>query len=417
MTLHPLLAALRRHKAGVVLIALQIALTLAIVCNAIFIIGSRIERIQRPSGLNESDLFMVSQQFVGAPNGDDQATTDKLDSLLQADVATLRNLPDVQSVTPINSLPLANSTWSGGASTKPDEKNEPAHVAYYFGGKDLLKTLGVHLASGRDFTDVEYGNRAFRAPNKPAVAIISQALADKLYPNHDALGKTIYFDGSNSPTTIIGLVERMQTPSVDTWANDFAWNSALIPTRLDAGYSRYAVRAKPGRLNEAMQAAQAALYKANPMRVFFFDGKGVRAFDEIRARTYSADRGMAILMGVICLILLAVTGAGIVGLTSFWVGQRHKQIGVRRALGARKRDILRYFQTENLLIAGGGALAGIVLAIGLNLWLMDRFEMDRIPVAYVLFGVGVVLALGQLAVFAPARRAANVPPVVATRSV
>jgi putative ABC transport system permease protein len=151
--------------------------------------------------------------------------------------------------------------------------------------------------------------------------------------------------------------------------------------------------------------------------VFYLDGKGARSFSDIRANTYRADRGMAILMGVICLILLAVTGAGIVGLTSFWVGQRHKQIGVRRALGARKVDILRYFQTENLLIAGGGALAGIVLAIGLNLWLMHRFEMDRIPVAYVLLGVAVVLALGQLAVFAPARRAANVPPVVATRSV
>jgi putative ABC transport system permease protein len=417
MTLHPLLAALRRHKAGVVLIALQIALTLAIVCNAIFIIGSRVERIQRPSGLNENDLFMVSQQFVGAPNGDDQATTDKLDSLLQADVATLRNLPDVESVTPINSLPLANSTWSGGASTKPDEKNEPAHVAYYFGGKDLLKTLGVHLTSGRDFTNDEYDNRAFRAPNKPAVAIISQALADKLYPDHDALGKPIYFDGGTTPTTIVGIVERLQTPSVDSWANDFAWNTALIPTRLDAGYSRYAVRAKPGRMDAAMKAATAALYTANPMRVFFLDGKGARAFSEIRANTYRADRGMAILMGVICLILLAVTGAGIVGLTSFWVGQRHKQIGVRRALGARKRDILHYFQTENLLIAGGGAVVGIVLAIGLNLWLMSRFEMDRIPVLYVLFGVAVVLLLGQAAVFAPARRASNVPPVVATRSI
>ncbi|MBS0571182.1 MAG: ABC transporter permease [Proteobacteria bacterium] len=417
MTIHPLLAALRRHKAGVVLIALQIALTLAIVCNAIFIIGSRIERIHRPTGLDESNLFMVAQSWVGAPTGDDQATTDKLDSLLQADLATLRNLPDVQSATPISSLPLANSTWSGGVSTKPDEKNEPAQVIYYFGGKDLLKTLGVKLAAGRDFTDAEIGNRAFRAPNKTAITIVSQAMADKLFPNHDALGKTIYFDGSSTPTTIIGIVERLQASSVDSWANDFAWNTALVPTRLDGNFSRYAVRAKPGRLRSAMDAAVPALYKANPMRVFYMDGKGVRAFDEMRASAYRADRGMAILMGVICLILLAVTGAGIVGLTSFWVGQRHKQIGVRRALGARKRDILRYFQTENLLIAGGGALAGIVLAIGLNLWLMKRFEMDRIPVAYVLFGVAVVLALGQLAVFAPARRAANVPPVVATRSV
>jgi putative ABC transport system permease protein len=417
MTLHPLLAALRRHKAGVVLIALQIALTLAIVCNAIFIIGSRIERIHRPTGLDESNLFMVSQSWVGAPTGDDQASTDKLDSLLQADLATLRNLPDVESVTPINSLPLASSTWSGGASTKPDEKDEPARVVYYFGGKDLLKTLGVKLVAGRDFTDAEIGNRAFRAANKTPIAIISQALADKLFPNHDALGKTIYFDGTSTPTTIIGIVDRLQVSTVGSWANDFAWNTALIPTRLNANYSGYAVRSKPGRLLAAMAAAVPALYKANPMRVFFNDGKGVRSFDEIRANAYRADRGMAILMGVICLILLAVTGAGIVGLTSFWVGQRHKQIGVRRALGARKLDILRYFQTENLLIAGGGALVGIALAIGLNLWLMSRFEMDRIPVLYVLFGVGVVLLLGQLAVFAPARRAANVPPVVATRSV
>ncbi|HSN00379.1 MAG TPA: ABC transporter permease, partial [Rudaea sp.] len=363
MTLHPMLAALRRHKAGVVLIALQIALTLAIVCNAIFIIGSRIERIHRPTGLDENNLFMVAQQWVGAPGGDDEASTDKLDSMQLADVAILRNLPDVQSVAAINSLPLNNNTWSGGASTRPDEKHEPAHVAYYFGGNDLLKTLGVHLVAGRDFTDDEVGHRAFRAPNKATVAIISRSLADKLFPNHDALGKTVYFDGGSTPTTIIGLVERLQAPTVDTWANEFAWNTALIPVRLDATYANYAVRAKPGRLEAAMQAATAALYKANPMRVFFFDGQGTRAFSDIRARTYRADRGMAILMGVICLILLAVTGAGIVGLTSFWVGQRHKQIGVRRALGARKLDILRYFQAENLLIAGGGALAGIVLAI------------------------------------------------------
>lgn len=417
MTLHPLLAALRRHKAGVVLIALQIALTLAIVCNAVFIIGSRIERVNRPTGLDESNLFMVSQGWVGAPTGDDQATTDKLDSLLQTDLATLRNLPDVQSVTPINSLPLAGSSWSGGASTKPDEKDEPARVVYFFGGKDLLKTLGVKLVAGRDFTDAEIGNRAFRAPNKASITIVSQALADKLFPNHDALGKTIYFDGSSTPTTIVGILERLQASSVSNWTSAFPFSTALIPTRLNAGFSRYAVRAKPGRMQAAMAATVPALYKANPMRVFYMDGEGVRGFDELRANAYKADRGMAILMGVICLILLAVTGAGIVGLTSFWVGQRHKQIGVRRALGARKLDILRYFQAENLLIAGGGALAGIVLAIGLNLWLMHRFEMDRIPVAYVLLGVAVVLALGQIAVFAPARRAANVPPVVATRSV
>jgi putative ABC transport system permease protein len=125
---------------------------------------------------------------------------------------------------------------------------------------------------------------------------------------------------------------------------------------------------------------------------------------------------MAVLMGVICLILIAVTAAGIVGLTSFWVGQRHRQIGVRRALGARKIDILHYFQIENLLIAGFGAVIGVLLALGLNLWLITRYEMSHLPVPYVLLGVIAVLVLGQAAVFVPARRASNVPPVSATRA-
>jgi putative ABC transport system permease protein len=67
MSIHPILAALRRHKSGVVLISMQIALTLAIVCNAIFIIGQRIERVNRPTGIDERNLFLVTQQWVGAP--------------------------------------------------------------------------------------------------------------------------------------------------------------------------------------------------------------------------------------------------------------------------------------------------------------------------------------------------------------
>ena len=419
MTLHPILAALRKHKAGVVLIALQIALTLAIVCNAIFIIGQRIERVGRPTGLDERNLFLLTQLWVGAPTGDDQASIDTLDAMQRTDVQTLRNLPDVESAIAISSLPLINSSWTGGIGLKPNQPHSTAHAAYYFGDEQMINALGLRLIAGRNFTSADVGHMGARGHNQPSVVIVSKALADKLFPKGDALGKTIYVDNNTTPTTIIGVIARMQVPSTQSWANDFAFSSMLIPTRLDANFARYAIRAKPGRMQAAMKEARDALFAINPMRVIDTDPDRnfIKSFAEIRADAYRADRGMAILMGVICLILLAVTGAGIVGLTSFWVGQRHKQIGVRRALGARKVDILRYFQTENLLIAGVGAIAGIILAVGLNLWLMHRFEMDRMPVLYVLAGVVVVLALGQAAVFAPARRAANVPPVVATRTV
>ena len=207
----------------------------------------------------------------------------------------------------------------------------------------------------------------------------------------------------------------MQVPGTGSWTNAFVWNATLAPVRLDANFSRYAIRAKPGRLEAAMHAVTPALYKTNPLRVL--DDDSVRSFAQIRGEAYRADVGMAILMGVVCIILIGVTAAGIVGLTSFWVGQRRKQIGVRRALGARKIDILHYFQLENLAIACGGAAIGILLALMLNFWLMRNFGMDRIPVPWVLVGVAAVLLLGQFAVFVPARRASNVPPVAATRTI
>ena len=147
------------------------------------------------------------------------------------------------------------------------------------------------------------------------------------------------------------------------------------------------------------------------------DTWGIQSLSEIRGKIYRADRGMVLVMATVCLILLLMTAAGITGLTSFWVEQRRKQIGVRRALGARRIDILRYFQIENLFIAAIGAGLGVLLAIGLNLWLMAHYEMPRMPWAWVVTAVMALLALGQASVWVPARRASRVPPVVATRSV
>jgi len=112
----------------------------------------------------------------------------------------------------------------------------------------------------------------------------------------------------------------------------------------------------------------------------------------------------------------ATAKAGIVGLTSFWVGQRRRQIGVRRALGATRGHILHYFQTENFLLATFGILIGMVLAYGINLFLMHRYELPRMPAIYFPVGAIALWLIGQLAVLGPALRAAAVPPVVATRS-
>jgi putative ABC transport system permease protein len=134
-----------------------------------------------------------------------------------------------------------------------------------------------------------------------------------------------------------------------------------------------------------------------------------------RDKYYRNDRAMAWMLVGVCVLLLVVTALGIVGLTSFWVAQRRRQIGIRRAIGATRGDILRYFQAENFLIATMGIALGMVLTYGINLLLMRHYELNRLPGYYLPVGALVLWGLGQLAVLGPARRAAKVPPVVATR--
>jgi putative ABC transport system permease protein len=98
------------------------------------------------------------------------------------------------------------------------------------------------------------------------------------------------------------------------------------------------------------------------------------------------------------------------------VQQRTRQIGVRRALGARRVDILRYFQTENFLLATLGIALGCAAAIGINVWLMAHYAVPRLPIVYLPIGAVALWLLGQLAVLGPALRAARVPPTTAMRA-
>jgi putative ABC transport system permease protein len=125
---------------------------------------------------------------------------------------------------------------------------------------------------------------------------------------------------------------------------------------------------------------------------------------------------MVQMLTVVCAVLLAVTAFGIVGLTSYWVSQRRRQIGIRRTLGATRIAILQYFQTENLVITVAGVLVGLALAMAGNLWMIESFSTARLPLFYLVGGVLTMLVLGQLAVLWPALRAASVPPAIATRT-
>ncbi|MEI7036412.1 ABC transporter permease [Fulvimonas yonginensis] len=410
MQIKPVLTALRRHKAGTVLIVLQIALTLAIVCNALFIIHQRLQHLSAPTGIDEPNLFVIYNQWAG-----EQKSKQEIDAQVRADLDALRQLPAVLDAAPSNSYPLRGGGWDNFVGLTPDQVQPTSDAAVYLGDEHLLNALGVRLVAGRNFRPDEIGTLGLREEVHPAQVIVTRALAQRLYPDGSALGKPLY-SMSTTPSTIIGIVDRLQTQVVDDWQLAYAYQSMIWPLRLDwPSGVYYIVRARPGQLDAAMREAPKALFALDPQRII--DPTDSGSFAQIRQRAYESDRGMAILMGVICSVLLVITAAGIVGLTSFWVGQRRKQIGVRRALGARQRDILGYFLTENLLISGCGVLIGLVLAVALNLWLVLRLGSQPMSPAYLAGGVVLLLLLGQGAVLAPAMKASRVPPVEATRSV
>jgi len=190
-----------------------------------------------------------------------------------------------------------------------------------------------------------------------------------------------------------------------------AQHSMVMPVRVAAG--TYVLRTDPARRAEVQKAAVDTLERINPNRII----TDQNTFTQVRDKYYRQDRAMAWLLITVCIALLVVTALGIVGLASFWVQQRTRQIGVRRALGATRGQILRYFQTENFLLATLGIVLGMLLAYGINLLLMQYYELPRLPAIYLPVGAVALWLLGQVAVFGPARKAAMVPPAVATRSV
>jgi len=407
MDIRPILSTLRRHKTAAALIVLEIALACAIVCNALFLIGNRIETLHRPSGIAESELVTVSLGGIGQQVNAAARTRE--------DLAALRAVPGVRNATVLNQVPFVHYSSNTSLSLTPDQERPTLNAAQYMAEEGTLQTLGLRLAAGRDFTpdeylDLETAQTDRDAQKKGTAIILNRATAEKMFPGQNALGKTLYI--GQIPVRVVGIVDTLARPAATSGLAEIDY-AMLLPLRLNYTKGLYVLRVTdPARRQEVLTAATAALMKVDSSRLVLKQ----QTYAEIRDEYFQGDRAMVWLLGAVCIALLIVTALGIVGLASFWVQQRTRQIGIRRALGATRGQILRYFQTENFLLASTGIVLGMLLAYAINQWLMGKYELPRLPLYYLPFGALTLWLLGQIAVFAPARRAAAVPPAVATRS-
>ena len=402
MELRPIISSLRHHALTATLLTLQVALTCAIVCNVAFMITRRIDEISIPSGVAENELSVV--------RSDGTDTNQNAQALHQVDLAALRAIPGVRSVAAVSyALPLNREDTYGLVCTTATlslHSKDCQISSFYDGTPHLVDTLGLHLIAGRDFLPDEYATK-----DHPLAAIISHTLADRLFPGQNALGRMIYMGRGPNALRVVGIVATLLRPGLHGPGES---QLSLITSQLpDSNSEAYVLRSRPEDRERVLKAATKALFATDPTRII--EPKYARTYEEIRAAYFQRDTTMIGLFIASALGLLFVTALGIVGLANFWVQQRRRSIGIRRAVGATRRDILRYFQTENLLIVTTGVVLGMALAVTLNLELMKHYELPRLPLWYLPIGALLLEVLGQAAVLLPARRAARVAPVEAIR--
>jgi len=369
-------------------------------------VKARLATANRPSGAAEDQVFQI--QYAAAGVIEDRK------GMQQADLQALRAIPGVEAVAAINSIPVSSSGWGMGIDLDGKPGSEiPAGA--YFSGESYVDALGLKLVAGSDFAEGDVREMDDRTDTRVEAdsVILSRHLARKIFKDERAaIGKTVY-QGSGPDANqmlVVGVVDTLMTSSAP--AVDAAYDTFILPVRYLGESAHYAVRAEPSQRARVMKDAEKALGALRPDRVLI----NLHDMGEIKVRRYRHERAGANMLIAVTIGLLLVTASGIVGVASLWVSQRRKQIGVRRALGAKRRDIVRYFVTENVLITSVGVAGGIALAIALNQFLVSKVELAKLPVGYLVGGMIAVWALGLIAVIGPAWRAASVPPAIATRS-
>jgi len=401
--LRPIASALWRNRTGAVLVAFQIAIGLAVLVNAVYVVKQRVDKIGRPTGMDTANMIWVASAGF-AQNFD-------YDASWREDIATIRGLPGVKAASVISNIPLSGGGSSSGFQAKPGEVTPDESIPgnTYDIDEQGVAALGIKLSSGRAFEAQEILPPTDTFDSAPQ-AIVTKAFAKDIFPNDpNPLGKTFY-DGISKPITIVGIIEHMH----GAWVGWDKLDHVVLFPRIKRGPTAiYLVRVEPGRSDAVMREIEEKLGSSNPGRLL----RWVRPFDYFIHQSYLDDRNMAIFLVSVTSALLAITALGIFGLATFNVSTRIRQIGTRRAVGARRLDIVRHFLVENWMVTSAGIVAGCGLALAIGYWISVKYELPRLDLYYLVGGMLGIWLIGFAAALQPARRASAISPAVASRTV
>lgn len=393
---------IRRHYRSALLIVVQTALTLALVANAFWIGAQRIESMSKPSGVTEAELVSVRNLWTGSDAN--------WRARLETDLAAVRGFPGVIAAYATDSFPLLGGGSIVDIGVQPDQRDPTTVAAPYSVDEHALRTLGLNLVAGDWFGPLDI-QRSSDVAGSDAV-IVTEQVARTVFPDAIAVGKTIYVGGA--PHRIKGVIAPIAIAFAEgDWNRSFSSSVVLMPTLVADSESFYVIRTSTGARDAVLRDLQAHLVQRDRNRVL----DRAKTFSRIRTEAYTGDRAVVVVLGVVATLLLVVTALGILGTSSLWISARRHDIGILRALGARRRDVMRYFHFENLLLITCGVAIGVSIGVAGNAWTVRTFATDLIDGWFWLGGSLAMIALGQLGVLAPALRAAAVPPAEAIRAV
>lgn len=404
MEFGPIFRSLLNNRTRFWLILIEVALTLAIVVNCTSIFIDKQQSFLAPTGMDVENILVITTE----PFGEGFEAEGFVENLSTSDLAQLRSHTSVIDATPIHHIPLSGS-GSATSRKRAGSEIDPSTVCYFTVDEHAIKTLGVNLIDGRNFDQAEV-EASSDNDGAPVNVIITKAFADRVFPDGDAIGSQLSNRQNEVTETIIGVIDRMTGP----WPNSsIAANTMLKPgNNADEREMNYLVRAKPGTIDTLYTELEELMVSIETDRIVT-----VRTLSEIKLRYFRRTLMAMKIWAAVIMLMIIVTSLGIVGLTSFSVTQRTREIGTRRALGATRAAILRYFLLENWLITSIGLAFGTVLTIILNYFLVEYADAPKIDWILIAGGAAVLWVVGLLAALTPAMRATTVTPEIATRTV
>ncbi|TAK37660.1 MAG: FtsX-like permease family protein [Lysobacteraceae bacterium] len=366
----PLIRALARHKVIVGLIIFEVAACFVLTGNGGALILNKISLMSQVTlPPNPENLYVIDSGDEGA-----------VESAIQANAAARRDLASLDmllqgngSAGQINSVPAGSQMQTVSLSLVSHSRRAAVEdVAVYLGTKGALEALKLEIVSGRGLTEDDatpYSNDSSEILGQ--AVLITNSLKAELFGNESAVGKVLFYgDNGLNQATIVGVVRDISKPIIDS-----SGNSNLCVIRMAEPFAGgfYLVRNERSD-QQFVDSLREALMSNDSSRTSVV----VKSLERTTSDYFRYERALAQLLTVVLAAVLVVCVIGVSGITSYWIRQRSKSIGIRRALGATKAQIFMHFALESTLVVGGGVFLGCLGYFATSNILVARFGLPSL---------------------------------------